>query len=391
MQKKIVIVSNYYPPEMGAAANRIKNLAEGLQEKGNTVTVLCPLPNYPEGKIFDNYRSKFFTKESLNNIVVKRFWIFPSKSKKSIIRLLSMLSFAMSLWFAIFSLIRKKPDMFIIQSPPLLVGLSGLLLAKLIGCKRILNVSDIWPLSALELGVIEKGRFYNFLESIEKLNYNLATKIVTQSNETAIHIKKIVAKETLVYRNVSNFIEYDVKEKSKGKLKIVYAGLLGYAQGILEICQSIDFKKLNAEFHIYGAGMHQEEIEKLVNNSSSIFYHGVVSSLEIKEKIRMYDVSLVPLKNRIYGAVPSKIFELMQLGVPVLFLGEGEGELLVKENNLGLFCKSNDFKKLEKVIKKFTLLDQSEYSALSYNSLKAHKKEFRLDYQLTKFIDFIEK
>jgi hypothetical protein len=374
---------------MGAAANRIKNLAEGLQEKGNVVTVVCPLPNYPEGKIFRDYKRNFFVKENRNNVIVKRYWIYPSKSKKSIIRLLSMLSFACSLWFCIFSFFKKKPDVFIVQSPPLLVGLSGILLAKFLGSKIILNVSDIWPLSALELGVIKKGKFYNFLENIEKLNYKLATKIVTQSNETATHIKKIVVKETLVYRNVPGFIEYDTKNKSLGKLKIVYAGLLGYAQGILQICQAVNFEELGVEFHIYGAGMQQEQIEELVNNSSTIYYHSVVSSSEIKDKIRLYDISLVPLKNRIYGAVPSKIFELMQLGVPILFLGEGEGELLVKENKLGMFCKSNDFRGLEKSIKKFTLLNASAYKELSENSLKAHKKEFRLDYQLNKFIDYL--
>lgn len=376
---------------MGAAANRIKNLAEGLQQKGNEVTVLCPLPNYPKGKIFKDYNGKFIIKEKANKINVKRYWIFPSKSKNSFVRLISMLSFSWSLWFSIFSFIRKKPNTFIIQSPPLLVGLSGLLLAKFLGCKRILNVSDIWPLSALELGVIKKGKFYNFLEKIERLNYKLANKIVAQSNETITHINKIVTKKTLVYRNVPSFVNYKVKEKSEEKLTIVYAGLLGYAQGILQICQSIDFKKLGVEFHIYGAGMHQEEIKKIAQNDVSIYYHGMLSSSEVKEKIRWYDVSLVPLKNKIYGAVPSKIFELMQLGVPILFLGEGEGQKLVKENNLGMYCKSNDFKQLEDNIKKFTLLNNKDYKKFSISLLGLHEKEFRLDYQLENFIKFIEK
>lgn len=375
---------------MGAAANRIKNLAEGLYEKGNEVTVICPLPNYPKGKIFENYKNKFFFKEKINTIEVKRYWIFPSKSKNSLVRLLSMLSFSLSLWFSVFSFFKKKPDVFIVQSPPLLVGLSGLFLAKLINCKRILNVSDIWPLSALELGVLKKGKFYSLLEKIEQLNYKLASKIATQSYETTKHINKIVAKETLVYRNVPKFVSYPVKEKQKSKLKIVYAGLLGYAQGILEICKTINFKQLNTEFHIYGAGMHQEEIEKIAKQDSAIFYHGVVSSSEIKEKIRLYDVSLVPLKNRIYGAVPSKIFELMQLGVPIIFLGEGEGEQIIRDYKLGMFCKSTDYSSLEKKIKEFNLLENDNYKKISANLLSLHEKEFRLDYQLNNFIDFLE-
>jgi glycosyltransferase involved in cell wall biosynthesis len=391
LSKNIVIVSNYYPPEMGAAANRIKNLAEGLEKKGNKVTVVCPLPNYPEGKIFKNYKKRFVAKEKKNSVLIKRFWVFPSKSKNSIVRLVSMLSFSWSLWFSLFSFLKKKPDIFIIQSPPLLVGLSGLLLAKLLGCKRILNVSDIWPLSALELGVIEKGRFYNFLEKIEKLNYKLADKIVAQSNETISHINKIVNRKTLVYRNVPSFKKYKIKEKSNGQLKIVYAGLLGYAQGILEICKSIEFKKLNAEFHIYGAGMDKDEIEKIAEKENNIFFHGVVSPSIVKEKIRLYDVSLVPLKNRIYGAVPSKIFELMQLGVPIIFLGEGEGELLVKQNKLGMVSTTNDFDNLKEIIKSYGLLKKNEYCNLSKNSLESHEKEFRLDYQLDKFVNFIEK
>ena len=193
----------------------------------------------------------------------------------------------------------------------------------------------------------------------------MANKITTQSNETANYIKNIVPKEVMVYRNVPSFNSYNVKMKSDKNTTIVYAGLLGYAQGILEICQSINFKKLGAEFHIYGAGMHLEQIIEITKQHKGIFYHGVVSSSEIKEKIRLYDVGLVPLKNKIYGAVPSKIFELMQLGVPILFFGEGEGQKLVKDNGLGMYCKSNDFNCLEDNIKEFVFLRNNDYKEVS--------------------------
>ncbi|WP_105048966.1 glycosyltransferase family 4 protein [Polaribacter butkevichii] len=390
MSKNIVIISNYYPPEMGAAANRIKNLAEGLKNKGNKVTVICPLPNYPKGKIFEKYSRKFFVKENIEEITVKRYWIFPSKSKNAIVRLFSMLSFAWSFWFSIFSLVRKKPDVFIIQSPPLLVALSGLLLSKVLGCKNILNVSDIWPLSALELEVIKKGFFYSFLEKIEKTNYKLADKIIGQSEEIITHIKAVITKEFLVYRNVPVYREYDVKEKSRGNLKIVYAGLLGYAQGILKICDEINFKELGVELHIYGAGMEENEIKEFAANAdNNVFFYGVRTASEIKDEIRKYDIGFVPLKNKIYGAVPSKIFELMQLGIPILYVGSGEAVELIKNQKLGVFSDPNDVKRLKANISFFKEMNNSDYIMYSKNNINAHLNEFNLELQMEKFQNFI--
>ncbi|PQJ73734.1 hypothetical protein BTO14_08525 [Polaribacter butkevichii] len=375
---------------MGAAANRIKNLAEGLKNKGNKVTVICPLPNYPKGKIFEKYSRKFFVKENIEEITVKRYWIFPSKSKNAIVRLFSMLSFAWSFWFSIFSLVRKKPDVFIIQSPPLLVALSGLLLSKVLGCKNILNVSDIWPLSALELEVIKKGFFYSFLEKIEKTNYKLADKIIGQSEEIITHIKAVITKEFLVYRNVPVYREYDVKEKSRGNLKIVYAGLLGYAQGILKICDEINFKELGVELHIYGAGMEENEIKEFAANAdNNVFFYGVRTASEIKDEIRKYDIGFVPLKNKIYGAVPSKIFELMQLGIPILYVGSGEAVELIKNQKLGVFSDPNDVKRLKANISFFKEMNNSDYIMYSKNNINAHLNEFNLELQMEKFQNFI--
>lgn len=390
MKQKIVIISNYYPPEMGAAANRIKNLAEGLQQKGNEITVICPLPNYPKGKIFKKYQNKFSIEEVTNAIKVKRYWIFPSKSKNAIVRFISMLSFAWSFWFSFFYFLRRKPDVFIINSPPLLVALSALILSKFLRCKTILNVSDIWPLSALELGVIKRGFFYSFFEKVEKINYRLADKIIGQSEETITHISQIVHKDFLVYRNVPKYKKHIPKEKSPHNIKIVYAGLLGYAQGVLAICKELNFKKLGAELHIYGAGMEEEEIIEITKKQDkNIYFHGVKTTSEIKKEIRKYDVGFVPLKNKIYGAFPSKIFELTQLGVPIIYVGAGEAAKIIGEEKIGFFCEPEDYSNLVRIIINFNNMTPIDYNRISVNGLSLHENKYKLEYQLDLLIDFI--
>lgn len=390
MKKKILIISNYYPPEMGAAANRIQQMAEGLKDKGNEVTVICPMPNYPYGKIQKLYQNKFTITENYHGVTIKRYWIYPSISKNIFLRFFSMLSFAMSLWFSVFTLFQKKPDICIVQSPPLLVAFSGLILSKLIGCKTILNVSDLWPLSAFELGAIKKNLLYRFLEKVEQLNYKIADKIMGQSNEIITHIKSKVKKDFLLYRNLPFYDEYRLKTRSKGRLKIVYAGLLGYAQGVYNICNQINFKALDVEFHIYGSGMEEAKILNFCKDKDvNVFFHGSKTVLEIKEEVRKYDVAIVPLATTIYGAVPSKIFELMQLGMPILYVGDGEASKIIKNKKIGMSSLPNDDVTLIQNITKFKKMSTETYNALVLNALLCHKDKYSLDIQINHLNQFI--
>ena len=364
-------------------------MAEGLKLEGNSVSIICPLPNYPNGEIFKKYKKKFRVNETIKGISVIRYWIYPTISKKPLLRFFSMISFAITLWCSVFKLCKKKPDLIIVQSPPLLIAFSGLLLSKLLRVKNILNVSDIWPLSALELGVIKKGKFYRFLEKIERKNYLMATKVVGQSEEIINHVCKKVDRKTLIYRNTPIYKEYDENNRSKN-LTIVYAGLLGFAQGILKICKNIDFEKLNIEFHIYGAGMEEKEIVAYIKKGGKpIYFHGSVSALEIKSKIRNYDIALVPLLKTIYGAVPSKIFEMMQLGMPMLYIGGGEAAEIIKKNSIGLVSKPDDFITFEENILLYKNMSDVDYYTYVKNNLSAHKKEFHLSFQLKKLNQFI--
>jgi len=164
----ILIITSYFPPETGAASNRIFHLAKGLQEHNFNVSVITPLPNYPKGKIFGGYRGRFKHTSKEYNITTHRLWIYASNSKNILLRLIAMLSYSISLiWFFIWN---KIPKTVIIQSPPLLVAFTSVFFLRSKKRKIILNVSDLWPLAGLELGVFKKGFSYKILEKIERFN-----------------------------------------------------------------------------------------------------------------------------------------------------------------------------------------------------------------------------
>lgn len=382
----IIIVSNYYFPELGAAPSRITNLAEGLVEKGNKVDIICPIPNYPKGRIFEEYKGKFIKHEIINKVSIHRYWVYPSVSKNPVIRIISMFSFALSLW--LFGFNRKtisSTDVVIAQNSPLLVSMSGIVLFKKLFNKKIaLNISDLWPLSALELGAVKKGRFYTFLEWVERFNYKNSDLIMGQSQEILDHAGKIVEKPDFLYRNIPKqdfIVQNSINKKT---FRIIYAGLLGIAQGVYELVSNIDFNALNVEMHIYGHGHEKQRIEVYIKDhpKSNIYYHGSLSKIELNKILPSFQASIVPLKTRIHGAVPSKIFELASAGVPILFCGGGEGAIIVDNYKLGYSSVPGNFIAISNSIKRMKELEDEDYRKLKENCFEVSQSVFDFNHQL---------
>lgn len=349
--KNILIITNYFPPETGAASNRMFHLAQGLQKEAFSVSLLTPLPNYPTGKIFETYRGKFRVTSEEGSLKIHRLWIYASNSKNKLLRLFAMLSYSFSLiWFFVWN---KIPKTVIVQSPPLLVAFTCMLFLKSKKRKLILNVSDLWPLAGFELGVFKKNMGYRLLEKIEDFNYRRADLVLGQSEEILSHVKsKFSDRATFLYRNYPDFEISKIEsfQFSNGKIKLVYAGLLGIAQGIYKLCKELDYS--NIEFHIYGAGAEQEKVKTFIaeNKNLPIIYHGEVTRKQLHTELVKYDIVIIPLLNRIYGSVPSKIFEYAKLGMPMLYFGGGEGESIIQNNQLGWVGEASNYKDLNRVL-----------------------------------------
>ena len=388
---EILIISNYYPPEKGAAANRIEQLALKLHENKYNVSVLCPLGNYPQGQLFSEYKGKFYVTENRDNISVKRLWIFPSVSKNVLIRIISILSFSLSLFF--YLVFRKTPKTVIVQSPPLLLSFISVFVLSIKNKKIILNISDLWPLAAIELKVLKKDSLsHKFSLFLERFIYKKATLILGQSNEIIAHVHSIIPKKKcFLYRNFPDhkIAALDLVTDENQPVKIFYAGLLGIAQGVFELCQKIDFKDLNIELHIFGDGAEKSQIEALISfeKKQQLFFHGMLNRKQLHERLKTFDIAIVPLKTRIYGSVPSKIFEYGSLGFPILYFGGGEGEAIVRNHNLGWVVPVENYIILNETLRIIAKIPKSKLEEMKLEIFKESKKAFNLDTQINTLIE----
>ncbi len=389
--KEILIISNYYPPEKGAAANRIEQLALKLHQNNYKVSVLCPLGNYPKGELFPEYKGKFSVTELRENITVKRLWIYPSVSKNILVRIISVLSFSLCLFF--YLLFKKTPQKVVIQSPPLLLSFISVFVLSLKKKKIILNISDLWPLAAIELKAIKENSFsHKFSLFLENYIYKKATLILGQSNEIIKHVQYLVPnKDCYLYQNLPDHqvTKMELKTTVKQPIKIFYAGLLGIAQGMLELCRKIDLKDLNIELHIFGDGAEKTQIEMLIASEErqKIFFHGMMDRKDLHETLKSFDIAIVPLKTRIYGSVPSKIFEYSSLGFPILYFGGGEGENIVKENHLGWVATVENYTDLNQKLVTLSKISKSEIDTMKKRIFNETQTVFNLDNQLKNLID----
>lgn len=389
--KEILIISNYYPPEKGAAANRIEQLALKLHQNNYKVSVICPLGNYPKGELFPEYKGKFSVTEKRDDITVKRLWIYPSVSKNLIVRIISVLSFSLSLFF--YLLFKKTPQKVVVQSPPLLLSFISVFVLSLKNKKIILNISDLWPLAAIELKALKENSFsHKFSLFLERFIYKKATLIIGQSIEIITHVKSLIPeKECHLYRNfpdhkVENF---DLKLEENQPVKIFYAGLLGIAQGVLEMCEKINLNGLNIELHLFGDGAEKNQIEALISSGKgkNIFFHGMMERNDLHDKLKTFDIAIVPLKVRIYGSVPSKIFEYGALGFPILYFGGGEGETIVLENNMGWVASVENYAELNSQLQLISKMSKSDLFEMKKRIFDESKNRFNLDNQMQYLIE----
>ncbi len=379
----ILLLTQYFPPETGAPQNRLHSLATYLNNFGAEVTVLTAMPSYPQSVIYDGYKNKWYAKEKDGNLTVYRSWIYVSKSKAVIARLLNYFSFVFTaLFVGLFCI--KRHDVIICESPPLFLGITALILKWIKSSKLIFNVSDLWPESAEKLNIVTNKSLLGASYKLEQFLYKNANLVSGQTQgiidniqhrfpETPLHLLRngIDIQQFSQVGNRSAFREtHKIKEDA---FVIAYAGIIGHAQG-LEIVIEAAAKLQQHEdiiFLLVGNGPVKDDLIELTNKLqlTNVYFVNSVPRSQMPDVIAACDCYVTPLrKNDLFlGAIPSKIFEPLYYGKPVIMGVNGEAkQLFVTEGKCALHFEPENTMELVNQIERL-YNDQNLYNQLGEN------------------------
>jgi len=354
---RVTILTQYYPPEIGAPQARLSELANALVRRGHAVTVLTAMPSYPRGRIHPGYGG-LVRRERLNGVQVIRTPIFPTQRPDFLSRLANYFSFTCSAGLLGTFLLRRC-DYLIVESPPLFLGLAGLWLSWRTRAAMVFNVSDLWPESAVRLGIVRTGSLgHRLAEWLERFCYRHAALV---SGQTKTIVQNIVERfpycRTYHFSNGVNTRTFHPDRRTAaaraafgdneaGTCVALYAGLHGLAQGLDRVLDAAETLRADPRLRLVLMGDGPAK-EKLMQHAqarglSNVRFLEPLPRDQVPPLVAAADFLVVPLATHIPGATPSKLYEAMASGRPVVLVAEGEPAAFVRQHRVGIVVAPGD-------------------------------------------------
>ncbi len=365
----IVLIADSYPPEIRSVSLMMQELAEDLVSRSYNVTVVTYWPRYNLSS--DAKKNKIKVLSIENSVQVIRVKTPPHHNVNFIIRGISELISPFLFWMKIKKLIKQRVDAVIVYISPLPLALVGNKIKKKYGSRYLLNVQDIFPKNAIDLGIIKNRLLVKFLEYIEKKAYNCADKITSHtesSRKFLIKEKQIPSDKISIVHNwvdlnpYINARETDLFRKKyglEGKFIFLFAGIIGPAQGLdLIVKVANELKKMSDICILFvGDGSEKNILLKMVDlcGLKNVVFKDFVSIEEYPNLVKSADVGLVCLSNRNKTSMyPGKILGYMAASIPVVaFLNsQSDGHHIIREAKCGYSMLSNDYSKAAELIMK---------------------------------------
>jgi colanic acid biosynthesis glycosyl transferase WcaI len=401
--KKVLIVTQYYPPE----PFRVGDLAEGLVERGFEVTVLTGFPNYPKGKIYDGYTLKPYQVEYQNGVKVVRVVLFPDTSYSALKRAINYASYAISASLIGPFLIDKKSYDSIItwQLSPVTIGLPAVAIKTVQRSKApiFFCVQDIWPESLAATGANASPRVIAWIRKLVGFLYHSSEKVLVQSLGMVPKVLEYgIPKDKVgylpnwaesLYRPVAYNENLAREEGFEGKFNVVFGGNVGSAQNLEVVVEAAKLLQgfPDIRFVIYGDGAHRTTLEKAAEGLSNLVFRGRRPAEAMPELYALADVLLVTLRREPLFAitVPSKVQSYLACGKPILAGLEGSGAEIIQEAQAGDCFIPDSPESLKEAVLKLYSLPPTQRAQLGANGRRYFETHFERSAVLDKLAKLV--
>lgn len=401
---KILFLSDNFPPEGNAPATRLYEHAIRWVRAGHEVTVVTCAPNFPEGKLFAGYRNRWRHVEVIDGIRVVRVKTYITANEGFLKRTLDYMSF-MVMGFAM-GLLERRPDVVAATSPQFFCAIGGWALSVAKRRPFVFELRDLWPASIIAVGAMKKSLVIRTLEKIELFLYRRAKAIVsvTESFREDLVARGVPRDKVHVVINGVDLDRYEPRprctdlEREFGladKFVCGYMGTHGMAHALPKVLEAAEMLRDREDiaFFFAGSGAERSKVEQIVRERN---LHNVrLIPRQPKERMPALwsacDLSLVPLRDTPVFAtvIPSKIFESMGMGVPILMsLPEGEATAIVCSTGSGVCVRPEDPQAMADAI--VALAEDSERMAQLRSTARAAAPRFSRDTQAAKMVDILE-
>jgi colanic acid biosynthesis glycosyl transferase WcaI len=387
--RRFLILTQYFPPESGAAQVRLFAFARELRRRGHEVRVVTAMPNYPLGEVFPAYRGRRIVQEELDGIQITRTWIYAATGRNALKRLLNYWSFSITSLYA--CLRGPRPDYLFVESPPIFLGVTGYIFSRLRRVPLILNISDLWPESARALGIIRSGWMLWLAERMAAFLYRKAYRVSAQTEGLRSHIEQFVGegKVMLFYNGVDTSLFHRINGAGvsgigRDQVVFLFAGVFGYAQDLDTVLDAAELlrERRNIVFVLVGDGPSKAGIVESANKRGleNVRFFDMQPLEAMPALFSASRASIAPMRrSELFKSTrPSKIFPSMACETPVIFSGEGETAWLLEVSECGFVVPPETPAELAAAIARLT--DEPELArTLGRNGRALVEREFGWD------------
>jgi glycosyltransferase involved in cell wall biosynthesis len=364
----ILFLSDNFPPEVNAPASRTHEHCRRWVQQGEQVTVITCAPNFPKGRVFDGYRNRLWQQETVDGIRVIRVWSYITANEGFARRILDYTSYMLAAFIA--GLFVRRVDVVVATSPQFFTAVAGWAVGALKRIPFVFELRDLWPESIKAVGAMEESLAIRLLEKLELFLYRRAARIVsvTQSFRDTLIARGIDGTKIDVVTNGVDIGRFSPRPKDaalerelgfEGCFVAGYIGTHGLAHALetlLDAMQQLqtDARDRDIRLLLLGDGARKAALQTdaAQRGLANVRFVDTVPKDEVARYWSLLDVSVIHLRRtELFSTViPSKLFECMGMGIPVLHGVEGESARIVEREGAGLVFEPENARALASLL-----------------------------------------